>query len=178
MRVNITARQVTVPDKLKETISKKLTRFDKFFDDAAEASVTLRKRRNREVLELTITNSGTIFRAEEEAESFQTALDSACDTILGQIRKNKTKLQKRLRSGRFDAGIVSEHWDDTDDTDEDKADIRVKEFEIKPMTPEEAILQMDLLRHQFYVFENAESGRTNVVYRRNDGGFGLIIPTK
>lgn len=176
MKTLITARQVTVPDKLRDIITKKLTRFDKFFDESAEANVTLRKRKNKEVLELTIVNSGTIFRAEQEDESFQNALDSACDRILGQIRKNKAKLQKRLRSGKFDAGIVSENWDDG--SDDVTPDIRVKTFNIKPMTPEEAILQMDLLGHEFFVFENAENGQTNVVYRRNGSSYGLIVPSK
>lgn len=178
MKTIITARQVTASDKLKEIINKKLTRFDRFFDDSAEAAVTLRRRKNKEVLELTITNSGTIFRAEEEAESFQSALDSACDVILGQMRKNKTKLQKRLRSGRFDAGIAYENWDADSASEDETHDIRIKEFDMKPMTPEEAILQMELLRHQFYVFKNAEDGQTNVIYRRNDDSYGMIVPAK
>lgn len=176
MKTLIVARQILVPESLKALIDKKLARFDKFFDDSTEANVTLRKKKNTEILEITITSSGTILRAEEADDSFQNALDRACDTLLGQIRKNKTKLQKRLRSGRFEEGIVSEKWED--ESEEEAFDIRVKTFDMKPMSTEEAILQMELLGHQFFVFENAETGGTNVVYRRKDNGYGLIVPTR
>ena len=172
----IVARQISISDSLKELIHKKLTRFDKFFDDSAEAYVTLRRKKNTEILELTITNGATMFRAEEADKTFQNALDAACDTILGQLRKHKTKLQKRLRSGKFDAGVLSEHWDDP--APEEAPRIRVKTFDVGPMSPEEAILQMELLGHQFFVFENAETGDINVVYQRKDDSYGLIVPSK
>ena len=175
MKILVVAKQLEVTDDLRELFDRKLKKFDKFFGDRAEAKITLKERRKDEKkLELTINVGGTLFRAEETAATFQTALDSAMDSIERQIRKHKTRLQKRIRNNEFVAATA-----DVPETEEEKEfDIRIKEFDIKPMTAEEAILQMNLLDHSFFVFENEASGKINVVYKREGNSYGLIEPVK
>ena len=175
MKILVVAKQVELTDDLRELFDRKLKKFDKFFGSDTEAKITLKERKNDDKkLELTINVYGTLFRAEENAPTFQTALDSAMDSIERQIRKHKTRLQKRIRNKDFAAATA-----DVPETEEEKEfDIRVKEFDIKPMTAEEAILQMNLLDHTFFVFENEASGKINVVYKREGSSYGLIEPVK
>lgn len=174
MKINVVGRRIDVTDDLKGWFEKKLSKFDKFFRDDAVAHITLRRERGKEILELTITSGGTFYRSEQEDSTFQNALDEAMEAIERQIRKNKTRLEKRLREGAFlpDAASPTEAVEE-----EGEFKIRVKEFPIKPMSPEEAILQMNLLEHSFYVFINDETGDTNVVYKRKDNNYGLIVPS-
>ena len=173
MNINTFGRQVEVTQDLKDLFAKKLGKLDKFFRDDADCNITLRERKNgRKVLEVTITAAGTLFRAETEEETFQNALDKAVSTIERQIRKNKTRLEKRLRESAFVREIEYEEPIE----EEGEFDIRVKSFAFKPMSPEEAILQMNLLGHEFFVFENDETHKVNVVYRRHADKYGLIIP--
>ena len=173
MKTLIVAKQITVTDDLKAIIEKKLEKFDKFFNDNASASVVLSRKREKEILELTITVGSTLFRAEEESDTFRNALDNAVDIIERQIRKNKTRLQKRLRDGYFDNAV----YDIEPDEDEEAPfKIREKTFPFRPMSVEEAILQMNLLGHQFFVFVNADTEKTNVIYKRKDNDYGLIVP--
>lgn len=169
----IVAKQVEVTKDLKEIIEKKLSKFDKFFDTNSEACVTLSRKRGKEILEVTISVNSMLLRAEEEAETFRNALDVAIDVLERQIRKHKTKLQKRLRSGTFDKGIYDLPAEDEEDTFK----VRTKKFAIRPMSVDEAILEMNLLDHEFFVFLNDETNTTNVVYKRKSGDYGLIIPT-
>lgn len=172
MKIATTGRRIEVTEDLKLLFERKLKKFDKFFDENATAYVTLSKLKNMERLELTISNHGTMFRSEVSAETFNNALDEAIDKIERQIRKNKTKLEKRLKAGAFSEGSA-----DADVTDEKDFNIQVvKTFDMRPMTPSEAILQMNLLEHTFYMFTNAENGKISVVYRRNDGDYGIIEP--
>ena len=173
MKINIVGRQMNVWDEMKSTIDDKLKKLDKYFNDECTATVTLSSRKNAKCLEITIISAGTIFRSEVQDETFRNALDHAIYTIERQIRKNKTRLSKRLRSGAFDNGII-----DTGEDFEEEAEftIRRKSFSIKPMSVEEAIMQMNLLEHDFYVFANDETGDVNVVYRKKDGTYGCIIP--
>ncbi len=173
MKTLIVAKQITVTDDLKAIIEKKLEKFDKFFNDNASASVVLSRKREKEILELTITVGSTLFRAEEENDTFRNALDNAVDIIERQIRKNKTRLQKRLRDGYFDSAVYDIEPDEEEET---PFKIREKTFPFRPMSVEEAILQMNLLGHQFFVFVNADTEKTNVIYKRRDNDYGLIIP--
>ncbi len=175
MKINVNGRQMIVRDDMKAMVQKKLLKFDKFFIDEGDATVTFSKKRNKENLELTINAANTIFRCEIEDETFQNALDKAVETIERQIRKNKTRLEKRLKKGAF----AEEYSYDKGDSNEDSEfSIRTKTFFFKPMSVEEAILQMNLLGHQFFVFLDDESGDTCVVYTRKDGAYGLIVPEK
>jgi len=164
---------MSVRPSLKELTEKKLSRFDRFFGADAEAIVSFGCQKDRQFTEITIIYNGTIFRAEEFADTFQTAIDEAMDSLERQIRKNKTRLEKRLRTGAFqprpddDAHVYEE--------EEGEFNIRVKSFPVKPMSVEEAILQMNLLEHQFFMFRDATTEKPCVVYRRNSGDYGLII---
>ena len=171
MKITVTGRQMTVRDSLREMVEKKLAVLDKYFGDEVTANVTFRYRRSVEMIEITIPLGNTIFRSEEGAETFRTALDLAVDTLERQIRKNKTRLSKRLRAPAFEVPT-----DDGDFEEEEEFKIRTKTYPIRPMSVEEAILQMNLLEHEFFVFVDAESGATSVVYVRRDGDYGLIIP--
>ena len=174
MIITVSARQMTVRDSLKELIEKKLHKFDKFFDDDTQAFVTCRTRKGAKIIEITVTFGGTLFRSEEESDTFATALDRAMESFERQIRKNKTRLERRVRSGAFVP--TPEYIEDDDFEEEGEFEIRVKSFPFKPMTEEEAILQMNLLEHAFYVFTDAETNDTCVVYKRKAGGYGLITP--
>ncbi len=171
MKVNIIGRQMNVWNEMKETIETKLQKLDKYFSDECTANVTLSSKHNQKCLEITITASGIIFRSEVEDETFRNALDRSIYSIERQIRKNKTRLQRKLRRGAFDNGIV-----DTNEDFEEESDfiIREKTFPLKPMSPEEAIMQMNLLEHSFFVFENDKTGDVCVVYKRKDNAYGLI----
>lgn len=173
MNISIIGRQMTVSDDLKAHVIKKLAKFDKFFDSEAEAYVTFSKIRAKECLEVTISSNGTLFRSEEISDTFMNAMDRCIDSIERQIRKNKTRLERRLREGAF-TQLPSDPSDSV--AEEGEFIIRTKSFPLKPMTPEEAILQMNLLGHSFFVFKNIENGETCVVYKRNAGSYGLIAP--
>ena len=179
MKIKIVGRQMDVPKDFFELADRKLSKYDKFFKDDATAHITLRKRKNLEILEVTISSSGMMFRGEEEAETFQNALDEVMNSIERQLRKNKTKLGKRIREGVFPKDMPAEDASNDSlvqsETSYDSP-VRVKEFVFKPMSTEEAILQMNMLGHQFFVFLNETSGKMNVVYLRKDGQYGLIIP--
>lgn len=170
MKITFTCRQTTVKDSIKELVEKKLQKLDKYFDKEASAAVTFSNKRNLECLEITISHNGTLFRSEVEEEYYRDALDRSIDTIERQIRKNKTRLERRLRANAFE--IPYEAPEPFIEEDDDV--VRVKTFDIKPMTVEEAILQMNLLGHMFFVFKNLENGQTNVVYKRKDGHYGMI----
>lgn len=173
MKITVVGRQMSVYDEMKDLIGKKLAKFDKYFSGEGDATVTLCCKHNEKNLEITISAANTLFRSEVGAETFRDALDQAIDALERQIRKNKTRLAKRLRSGGLDFPLEEI---DTADAPEDI--IRVKTFPQKPMSPDEAILQMNLLGHQFFVFNDDQSARTCVVYARRDGGYGLIVPEK
>ncbi len=172
----VAKKQVEVTPDLKAIIEEKLSKFDKFFDPNTEACVTLKRRKTKEALELTISANGMLLRAEEEDENFRCALDTAIDVIERQIRRHKTKLQKRLRSGTFDKAVYDIPAD-ASDPEEETFEVRTKKFVIKPMSVEEAILEMNLLDHEFFVFVNDSTNLTNVVYKRKDGNYGLIVPS-
>ena len=172
MKISVFGKQMSVRESLEILIDKKLDKFDKFFGESTEAFVTCRTRKGAKIIEITINYGATTFRAEEEAETFITALDRATESLERQIRKNKTRLEKRVRSGAF---VIEE--DDNDEYDEEpEFKIRTKRFSFKPMTPEEAILQMNLLGHTFFAFTDAETSSICVVYKRKDGDYGLIMP--
>lgn len=179
MKITVIGRQMNVYDEMKDLIERKLAKFDKYFSGEADAVVTLSCKHNEKNLEITISAANTLFRSEVGAETFRSALDDAISAIERQIRRNKTRVARRLRTGGIDIHpedlLTPEDVLDAEDEEPEEI-IRTKTFPIKPMTPEEAILQMNLLGHQFFVFNNGETGQTCVVYSRRDGAYGLIVP--
>ena len=162
---------MTVRDSLKLAVERKLKKFDKFFGDDTEAYVTCKVRKGVKIIEITVNYGGTTFRCEEESDTFITALDRAVEGLERQIRKNKTRLEKMVKRGAF---VIGED-DDDEYVEEEEFNIRIKTFPFKPMTPEEAILQMNLIGHAFYAFTDAVSGEVCVVYKRKEGSYGLIV---
>jgi putative sigma-54 modulation protein len=174
MKISVYGKQMNVRESLQALIEKKLQKFDKFFGSDTEAFVTCKVRKGVKIIEITIVYGTTVFRAEEESDTFITALDRSVEGLERQIRKNKTRLEKQMRSGAF----VIEEDDDDEYEEEPEFRIRTKSFPFKPMTPEEAILQMNLLGHSFYAFTDAETNDVCVVYKRKEGDYGIIIPEK
>ncbi len=177
MKINIIGRQLSVYEDTKEMIAEKLSKLDKYFGEEGSATVTLSHKRNLSTLEITIKASNTLFRSEVDAESFRDAMDRSIDNIERQIRKNKTKLRKKLREGIIsDDAIAAASLEPTDEPESNDIIIRTKKFEYTPMSPEEAVMQMNLIGHSFFVFNDATTGKTCVVYTRKDGNYGLIEP--
>ncbi|MDO5718633.1 MAG: ribosome-associated translation inhibitor RaiA [Tissierellia bacterium] len=178
MKLKYTGKNVEIGKNLKEKVEKKLSKLDKYFQDDIEGHVNLSDIKNQKIVEVTIFLPGTILRAEENTHDFMDSVDRALDALEKQIRKHKTKLQKRYSKHetiRFD-GIQSLE-DEKEVAEDDKPKIvRVKKFGLKPMSVEEAILQMELLGHNFFVFLEAEMDIVQVVYKRKDGNYGLIEP--
>ena len=175
MKLNVIGRQMNVFEETKQQIAKKLAKLDKFFPTEAQASVALSRKHGASRVEITINAGGTLYRSEQDADDFREAIDRCVSIIERQIRKNKTRLAKRLRDNTFAMPAVEEF----DDLEADEEDIlRTKTYPTKPMSPEEAILQMNLLGHQFFVFNDDQTGATCVVYTRHDGGYGLLVPEK
>ena len=172
MKISIHGKQMTVRESLKVAVEKKLAKFDKFFGEDTEAFVTCRTRKGVKIIEITVNYGGATFRCEEESDTFLSALDRSIEGLERQIRKNKTRLEKRMKSGAF----VIQEEDDDEYMEEGEFEIRVKTFSMRPMTVEEAILQMNLLGHAFFVFTDADTGLISVVYKRKAGSYGLIMP--
>lgn len=180
MKFVFTDKKVTLPNSIHAYAEKKVGKLDRFFKEDATATITFsveKERLNR--VEVTIRSSGTIFRVSESTSDMHASIDAAVTTLERQIRKNKTRLEKRLRQGAFErtvdaAAEISSFVPDEPEEGEYKV-VRTKTFAIKPMTRDEAILQMNLLNHSFFAFKNEDAGGAfAVVYRRNDGGYGLI----
>lgn len=170
MILNISGRDLTVRNDLRAITEKRIAKLDKFFDSNAEVNVLYSKKRNLQIAEITVFAKGTIFRSEVESETFNNSLDEAIENIVRQIRKYKTKLERDLRTDAF------AQFEDEIDLDEPEFEVRTKTFPVKPMSMEEAILQMNLLGHMFFVFRDAHTSDICVVYKRKDGAYGLIVP--
>lgn len=171
MKIRIITKKFTLTDDVREWIEKKLKKFDKFFPEETEATVALSSTKIGERIELTIYRNGSIFRSEVADKDYKCALDTAMENIERQIRKNRTRLEKKLYVKKdvfAEADII--------EAEEEIEVVKVKRFEMQAMTVEEAILQMNLLQHNFYMFLNIESGRYNVVYKRDDNQYGVIEP--
>lgn len=180
MKITITGRKVNLRENFKDLVSKKLSRFDRIFDADADAHVVVTVEHNRQTVEITIRQRGMIYRAEATAFEMNDALDRVVNALSRQIRKNKTKLEKKVHSGSIDQFIAENTYiEEPVEEPENKAAfqvVRSKRFTLRPMSVEEAILQMNLLDHQFFLFRNEETEEINVVYKRKGGDYGLIEP--
>ncbi len=171
MKTNIYLRKLELSAEKKEMIAKKIEKLGKFFDEDVSADIVVSTQKDKIIAEVTIRAVDMIYRAEERGDDLYNAIDDIAEAITRQIRKNKTRLAKKLREG------VSKEYDFTafDDVDNDEIKIvKTKTHHVKPMSPEEAVLQMNLLNHSFFVFLNAHTNTTDIVYRRKDGNYGLI----
>ena len=175
MKITVVGRQMSVPDDIRALAEKKLAKLDKYFSNEGSATVTFSRKRNNENIEITISAANTLFRSETSDETFRNALDKAVDNIDRQIRKNKTRLEKKMRSS---ISFPAPEEPAAPQEEELLFDVRTKSFPLKPMTVDEAILQMNLLGHSFYLFFDAQSEETCAVYKRRDGAYGLIVPQR
>ena len=178
MKLNIIGRKITVNEKNSEYINKKIGKLDKFFKTEPEARIVIGTVKDKEYIEATIYSEGMIYRAEVTDVDVFTATDKVIDLIERQIRKNKTKLEKRVKRDAFDDVKLISGYDYTDGEDDSEFKIvKRKRFQVKPMSAEEAVLQMNLLGHNFFVFKNQDTDEMNVVYKRKDGDYAIIEST-
>ena len=173
MTFTIVERKVKIPEETREYAVRKIEKLDRYFHKDSKATVTFSAERGRQTVEVTVVHGGIVFRAEETTTDMYASIDGVVSSIERQIRKNKTRLEKPLREGAFEREILSEPTEGI--VEEDYEVIRHKRFSVKPMSPEEAILQMNLLGHQFFMFIDAvNSNRHSVIYKRTSGGYGFI----
>ncbi len=167
MNIKVTTKKFRLTDDLEARIEKKLGKLDRYFSSDSAAAVRLYTQHNDEIAEVTVVSGGLTFRADARSQEMFDSLEKAVDSLVRQLEKHKTRLEKRLKVGAFEGTAAAP---------EDSFElIKQKRFEVRPMDVEEAILQMNLLGHSFFVFRDMSTESVSVVYRRKDGGYGLIM---
>ncbi|GMA69705.1 ribosomal subunit interface protein [Leuconostoc litchii] len=173
---NVRGENITVTDAIREYVEKRLTKLNRYIEESAKANVNLRtyKSDNSGKVEVTIVLPYVVLRAEDTNQDLYTAVDNVSEKVERQIRKYKTKINRKSRETGF-KGIDSKGEIPDDEVDDSVLQIvRTKQVDLKPMSPEEAALQMDLLGHVFFIFKDAESNTDSVIYKRADGKYGLL----
>ena len=174
MKFQYSEKKVKLPGNVHAYAEKKVMKLARFFEEDAEALVVFSVEKNRNKVELTVHGAGTWFRASESTSDMFASIDACVGTIEGQIRKNKTRLARRLRQDAFNRTVEATSFA-AEEPEEKLEIVRVKSFPMEAMSREEAVLQMNLLEHNFFAFRDEDKdGAFAVVYRRNDGGYGLI----
>lgn len=174
MKVSTLGRKVSLKQNFIDKVEKRLAKLDKFFDDDAEAQVTVTVATGRQTVEVTVKSQGFFYRAERSARDMETAFSEAADLITRQIVKNKDKLGARIKKVEISTDDVPAEVLDEPATDFEV--VRRKHFEVQPMTAEEAILQMTMLGHSFFIFSDSDTSELGVVYTRKDGDYGILYP--
>ena len=178
MNITYTARKVNLRDNFKERVEKKLSKFKKIFSDEAVAHVVVTLEKNRQTVEITIRDNRMVYRAESTQSEMNDALDRVIDILTRQIRKNKTRLEKRIKSGGIEALTAELPAQENEEPEEEYQVVRKKQILVKPITVEEAILEMNMINHDFYMCINAETDEVNVVYKRANGNYGVLEPAR
>ena len=171
MKVIITSKNFNASEKLKDTIESKLSKLGKYFSDDIVANVTLSHERGRQKIEVTINAKGTIFRAEDANSDMYTGVDKTVEKLSTQMSRFKSKLQKKHKDNK--AIMFADLPDDEEDEELSKI-VKRKKFDLLPMSTDEAILQMELLEHNFFIFLDMETDGVGVIYKRKDGNYGLL----
>ena len=178
MKFVFTDKKVNLPNKVHAYAEKKVGKLDRYFKADTEAAVVFSVEKGRNNVELTIRSGGTIIRVAESTSDMFATIDAAVSSVERQLRKNKARLEKRLRQDAFSRSVDVEEMSSFAPEGEEEEEFRIvrtKRFSVKPMSPEEAILQMNLLGHSFFVFRNTDDDNAIcVVYTRNSGGYGII----
>ena len=178
MNVNITGKNYDTYEKLEDTIEKKLDRLDKYFSEDVSANVVLSQERGRDKIEVTINAKGAVFRAEEMNQDIYEGIDRVVDKLSSQITRFKGKLAKRYNDNKALKFEFEEPEDDEDYEEvEDTPVVKTKKFELRPMDVDEAILEMEMLGHNFFVYLDMDTDSVNVVYKRNGGNYGVLETT-
>lgn len=172
MRIRTIGKNIEVTDALKSSVEKKLSKLEKYFGESVNATATLSVQRNLKKIEVLIPFNNVMLRAEEKNDDMYSAIDLVIDKLEGQIRKQKTKLQKRNYEDSLRFQNILSY--DEDLSNGEPEIVKTKKFAIKPMSDEEAVLQMELLGHDFYVYKSSNTNQVNVLYKRKDGNYGLI----
>lgn len=178
MNLNYTGKNMDLTDALRDVTEKKMAKIDKYFQKDIEGNVTFSSETNRKIIEVTIYLPGTIIRAEESSDDMYASIDKAVDVLERQVRKYKTRLQNKYKNTetiRFE-NLTPLSEEEKGEEDDSPKIVRRKSFVLKPMLEEEAVLQMELLGHNFFIYMDGETGDTNIVYKRKDGNYGLIEP--
>ncbi|MDD2352774.1 MAG: ribosome-associated translation inhibitor RaiA [Candidatus Caldatribacteriota bacterium] len=180
MKLTIKSRNFEVTDTVEEYVKKKMEKLNKYFDQIMDATAMVSAEKNRQIFEVTLQAKKAIIRAEEESNNIYTSIDRVVEKLERQIKKYKSKLYSKSigeQNKSMDAQLLQDKKDEVASIeDEDIKIVKTKKFVIKPMTSEEASLQMELLGHNFFVFNNEATDQINVIYKRKDGNFGLIEP--
>jgi len=172
MKIRIVGKNIEITNALKSIVEKKVSKLEKYFSENISATATLSVERNLQKIEVLIPFNNVMLRAEEKNGDMYSAIDLVIDKLEGQIRKQKTKLQRRNYEDSLRFQNISSYEDDS--KSEEPTIVKTKRFAMKPMSEEEAVLQMELLGHDFYVYKNSNTNQVNVLYKRNDGNYGLI----
>lgn len=174
MKKNIRGDKITVTDSIKSYIDEKIEKLNKYFDNEnIEAKIIIRVSNNKQIIEVTIPTDKYTLRAEERNDDLYAAIDLVIDKLERQIRKNKTRLNDRYKKETF-ADFNISFFNEEDEEEDDELIVKRKVIDLKPMDEEEAILQMELLNHDFFVFKNIDEECVSVLYRRKDGKYGII----
>ena len=171
MTIAVRGKNIEITPALKDYVTKRVSKITKYFDQIGEISAILKVEKGRHIVELTVPINGMILRGEEATADMYASIDQVVEKIEKQIEKYKTKIAKRIKSGTFKSELVMSSTEE--ETDSVKI-VKTKRFSGRPMFVEEAVLQMNMINHDFFVFRNAETEEVNVVYRRKDGQYGLI----
>ena len=173
MTTTIITKKAHVNDAFRERADRKMAKLEKFFNDDAKASIVVSTFRNLETVEVTVTSGGLLFRSEKMAPKMIDALEAATDMVYKQIVRNRGKLKDRMKTGAFLSEPVEE-----EQPEEEPRVVKTKVFPVRFMSVDEAILQMELLGHSFFMFRNEVTNEINVLYKRNDGQYGVLEPEK
>ncbi|AAK80791.1 putative sigma-54 modulation protein [Clostridium acetobutylicum] len=172
MKLIVSGKNLEVTEGLREAVEKQISKLEKYFKPEVEAHVTLSVEKNRQIVEVTIPFNGVILRGEETNNDMYASIDIVGDKLERQVRKQKTKLERR----KYSDSLKFQNIPDYHKEEQEPEIVKTKRFAIKPMSEEEAVLEMELLGHNFFVFQNGDSNEVNVVYKRKDGNYGLIEP--
>lgn len=174
MKVNITGKNFNTYQRLQETMEKKFDRLGKYFSDDITVNVVLSQERGKDKIEATINAKGAVFRAEEVTPDIYEGIDKVVDKLSSQMSKFKGKLKKRYNDNK---ALKFEFVPEDEDEVEDVKVMRTKKFQLRPMSVDEAILEMEMLQHNFFVFLDMETDSVNVVYKRKDNNYGVLETT-
>ena len=175
MKFQFREKKIKLPGNVHAYAEKKVMKLARYFEEDAEALIVFSAEKNRNKVELTVHGAGTWFRASESTSDMFASIDASVGTIEGQIRKNKTRLARRLKQDAFVRSVQEETSFVPESAEDDLSIVKAKKFYFKPMTREEAVMQMNLLGHTFFAFRDEDNGGSfAVVYKRNEDGYGLI----
>lgn len=172
MKVTLITKNIEITPALKDMVEKKISKLDKYFEGSVEAKATLTVQKNRHRVEVVIPFNGVLLRAEEITDDMYKSIDRVEEKLERQIRKQKTKLSKRVNNQLKFSEIATDKFDEEYEGEL----VKTKKFAVKPMNVDEAILQMELIGHNFFVYKDADTNNVSVLYKRKDGNYGLLEP--